>query len=224
MMLENWLMPFRSPRSVGSVWFAILVLGISSSALAVEPEIGTLTAARGMIAIKRTGAGELNPAVIDAPVRIGDVVETGMNAAAQLTLSDGSFMNIGPGTRIRVSQYAYDEATTRRTAIITLLAGKARCVTFQLRSSDSSLRVETAEALVVADMLSDFIVESNPGSTTVAVLDKGVSVRNRSSLIVGEARLGINQKSMILEKTPPSYPATITPQERKDYLREFRKI
>lgn len=72
--------------------------------------------------------------------------------------------------------------------------------------------------------IADFIAALSPAETEVAVLDGTVSVKNISYTIVGSVKLGMNQKTVVKEKIPPSKPAPITPAQRKSYMKDARSF
>jgi ferric-dicitrate binding protein FerR (iron transport regulator) len=140
-----------------------------------------------------------------------------------MTLTDDSFMNLGPGSAVRVNQYSFDATTDRRTAVIRVIQGKTRIVIYKLRSRGSSFRVETGCALVTAGGFADLVVLAAPGRTDVAVLDQGIVVRNSLPYVIGDVRVGVNQRTIVKEKSPPTAPEVITPRERKDWLKDLKQ-
>jgi hypothetical protein len=133
-------------------------------------------------------------------------------------------MNMAPGASVRVNQYSFDLAKNRRAAIVKVLSGKVRCIIFKVRSADSLFRIETDTALVTADMLADFVVVSLQGMTEIAALDQGVSVRSNLPYVVGDVRVAVNQKTSVMGKATPSAPVLLSPQERKELLKDVKKI
>ena len=192
--------------------------------LSVEPAIGTVTALRGTAFIKRPGAGDPLPARAGMPFHVGDVVETGSGSAVQLSLTDESFMNLAPGASVRVNQYSFDPATERRTMVIRVLDGKVRFVVFRPRQGGSLFRIEAGNAIVTAGGLGDLVVQVSRGQADIAVLNYGLSVKNVQSFVIGTVNVGVNQRTVVKEKEPPTVPRVISPQERKEILKDVKKI
>jgi hypothetical protein len=190
----------------------------------VEPAIGTVTALRGTAFIKRPGAGDPLPARVGMSFLVGDLVETRSGSMARLSLTDESFMNLAAGSAVRVNQYSFDPAENRRTTIIRVLDGKVRFVVFRLRTGGSSFRVEAGNALGTAGGRADFIVAVSTGQAEFTVMDHGLSVRNSLPYIIGDVRVGVNQRTVVKEKAPPTVSEVITPQERKEYLKDLKQI
>ena len=141
-----------------------------------------------------------------------------------MTLTDDSFMNLGPGSAVRVNQYSLDTTKDRRTTVIRVIQGKTRIVIYKLRSQGSSFRVETGNALVTTGGFADLVVLATPGRTEVAALDQAIVVRNSLPYVIGEVRVGVNQRTVIQDKTSPTAPEVITPQERKILLKDLMQI
>jgi ferric-dicitrate binding protein FerR (iron transport regulator) len=140
-----------------------------------------------------------------------------------MTLTDDSFMNLGPGSAVRVNQYSFDPVSNRRTTIIRVLEGKVRFVVFRIRRGDSSFRVEADKALVLAGGLADFVVTTSPGQAEVAALESSLNVRNTLPYVIGNVNIGMNQRTVVKEKVPPTAPVVITPQERKNWLKDLKQ-
>jgi hypothetical protein len=199
------------------------VLWSTSACMAGQQSVGTVTSVHGTVTIKRPGQEEPARLAKGNTLMVGDVVQAGAGSGGQVTLTDESFLNIGAGASLRISQYSFDEKSNRRTAVVRVLVGRVRCVVYVVRSPGSAFRVETDTASIFVDDLADLVVEAVPDRTDVSVLEHTVRVRNASALIVGEARLGINQKVAVYVKRPPSVPGVVTPAERRRYLLELSR-
>jgi hypothetical protein len=84
--------------------------------------------------------------------------------------------------------------------------------------------VEAGNALGTAGGLADFIVAVSTGQAEFTVLDHGLSVRNSLPYVIGDVRVGVNQRTVVKEKAPPTVSEVITPQERKKYLKDLKQI
>lgn len=197
--------------------FSILLLPVSN--LAADAPVGKLVLVDGIVTIKKIGIENPVAAKEGDDISLTDVLRTGKNSMAQIVLTDDSVVNISSDTGLRVNQYIYDSVNNRRTAVVKVLNGKARFFIHKYRSRDSGFKVETDKALVTVN-IADFVVTASPAETEVAVLDNEVSVKNISFLTVGVIRLIANQKTIVKEKTPPSQPSVITPQQRRAYSKD----
>jgi ferric-dicitrate binding protein FerR (iron transport regulator) len=186
--------------------------------------IGHITNIHGAVTIKRLGVEKPVAAIRGAEFSIGDVLATGPGSSAQVTFSDESFADLAPGSSLRVNQYSFDPIEKRRVALVRVLTGQTRFIAYKPLSSDSALRVETEHALVSTGIVADFVVAVHDQETEVAVLANGVNVRHAAPFIIGEVNLGVNQRTIVKEKSPPAQLTVITPEQRKTYLMVFRRL
>jgi hypothetical protein len=63
-----------------------------------------------------------------------------------------------------------------------------------------------------------------PGQVEIAVLGSSLNVRNSLPYVIGNVNVGLNQRTMVKEKSPPTVPEIITPKERKEYLQDLKQI
>jgi ferric-dicitrate binding protein FerR (iron transport regulator) len=210
-------------RCIASLVVFSAVLCTSSISISGDNAVGRITALQGPVTIKRPGQAEpVNPSLGDG-IAVGDIMRTGDGGRAQIALNDESFMNLSGDASLRINQYSFDEKENRRKAVVRVLNGKLRFVVFMVRSPESNFRVETDTASIVVDDRCDIVVDATPALTSVAVLDKSVRVKSAFSYVIGETRLGVNQSVTVSAKKPPSTPGLVSPDERRQYLRELSR-
>jgi hypothetical protein len=202
--------------------FSMFALSVNGPAHAAQ--IGTIADVRGTVTLTRPGSGQGRVVQQGDEVLVADELRTGKGSVARLTFLDGSFVDLSPGSALRVNQYAFDAEENRRTARVRVLGGRARFVLYKALANGSAFIVETNNSLVLPAMLADFGVAEGPSGTEVVVLARSVRVKNASGLVVGEISLGVNRKTVVKEKTPPSSPVTLTREERKSYLKAVRRF
>jgi hypothetical protein len=189
------------------------------SLFAGDAVAGIITRVRGQVTARKTGDEAVSVLKTGDRVLVGHILESAKDSGAQLVFTDDSFINMLPGTTVLVTQYGYSADTGRRTAVIKVSSGIARFVIYKMRSPESRFTVETGHALMTVG-ISDFFVSASPSETEIVNIGPPLSVKNISSLTVGVVRLDANQKSIITEKTPPSQPATVSPEQRRKYLKD----
>jgi hypothetical protein len=115
------------------------------------------------------------PARISDPTGEGDEVKTGVNSSAELTLDEGSKIDISPRTAVKVSRLYTDLKTGGNRSSFKLDGGRIFAkVSKTERNSRFSIRTPTAVAAVSG---TDFIVEVEEDKVTkVAVIDGSVQV------------------------------------------------
>jgi hypothetical protein len=84
------------------------VLALSISAAQADPPIGTNAAIRNSVQTKAAADPALHPAVVRAPVHIGDVVVSGDKSALQILLVDQSVFTVGANARMTIDRFVYD--------------------------------------------------------------------------------------------------------------------
>jgi hypothetical protein len=223
---ERSARPLQNAQRIFPAFLIFSILAFFGSGTAHAGPMGVVTAIYGTATLTRPGIGRDRVVQRGDEVLVADDLRTGPDSGVRLTFLDGSFVDLSPGSALRVNQYAFDADENRRTARVGVLGGRARFVLYQALGNESAFYVETKDALVLPEMIADFGVAAGPSGTEVAVLAQSVRVKNVSALVVGEISLGMNRKTEVKGKTPPSAPVTLTREERKSYLKDmprFRK-
>jgi hypothetical protein len=201
--------------------YTLLLLMVLESNVFAEgsPVAGIITRVRGQVTARKTGDETAAALKVGDRIRVGHIVASAKDSGVQIVFTDDSFVNVLPGTTLIIKQYEYSADDGRRSAVIKVSDGRARFVIYKITSRQSRFAVETGHALVSAG-ISDFFVSASPSETEIVNIGQQLSVKNVSYLTVGEVGLGPNQKSILKEKTPPSQPATVTPEQRRKYLKD----
>jgi len=184
---------------------------------------GRIEAARGRVTVERLGV--LEPIAVKGTLPVfetfvGDKIMTAEGASARLSFDDGSFVNIGGGSAIRVIQYIYEPAANRLKVHVKALKGRARFIQYKRMAPGSAFVVESPTAIAFTSA-ADFVVAASDEKTSVAALEGVVSVRNTNNFAVGNVTLQMNRKTTVGIKTPPSNPEALGPGERKELIREL---
>ena len=196
---------------------AILLLLVDSPAALYMP-VGNITGLSGNVVVNKPGNEKPVGLRKEDAVFIGDILRTGRKSRVQVTFIDDNFVNVSSESSIMVNQYIFDRERKRRKVIVKLLEGGVRFILYK-KYSNSSFAVEAGNASITGN-IADFTVKVSPHETEVIVLDGFVNVKNISSMVVGEIRLGINQKTAVKEKNPPSEPEIVTSQQRNAWIEE----
>ncbi len=221
---KNYSSSCGSIKLIGIICLFASVFGFYADCLADNQPIGKITVVKGTVLLKRPGIEKEYSPVNGDFFFVGDDIRTEKDSAVQLTFTDDAFVNLFPDSKMRVNQYSFDVERNRRTSRLKLLAGKARFVLYKPRSIDSAFYAETNIAYVTATTIADFGLTVEPRQTEVAVLDQSVSVNNIASLVVGDVWLSTNQKTVVKIKKPPSQPVTLSVEERKNYMKDIRRL
>jgi hypothetical protein len=215
--------PLVSPRRIIPVFLIITVHLFIGAAHASPEAVATVSSIHGTVSIKKPGREKAVSASRGEDISVGDDIVTGTGSAVQVTFSDGSFANLFERSSLRVNQYAFDPDSSRRTALIRVMNGRARFVVPRPGGKGSRFIVETETATITPSMVNDFGVQVGDAETEVVALSSSVVVKNIKTFVVGQVSLGINQKTIIPVNRTPSQPEILSPGERKAYTRDIRR-
>jgi hypothetical protein len=73
-----------------------------------DPQVGVNAAIRNSVQEKSSADANLHPAVVRAPVHLGDSVVSGDKSALQLLLLDQSVFTVGANARVTIDRFVYD--------------------------------------------------------------------------------------------------------------------
>lgn len=130
---------------------ALALLLASASALAqgapaVDP-IGWMKTAQGDVTIIR--GGTRIPAAVGAPLARGDVIATGRDGSAGVTLADNSVLSAGPQTELALDEFVYDSAQLKGSSLATLRRGTLSATSGDIaRGTPGAMRVRTPTAVL----------------------------------------------------------------------------
>ena len=180
-----WRILGRSLRRCSGNWpgihfsggFRGFLLGLLVSSWLVLPpsvaasDIGRITLRLGEAWVLST-AGERRQAEVDAPLYAGETIETAASGHVHVRFVDGGLVSVRPNSRLVIAAYA-DPA--RGGAVrFKLERGSARSVTGRYGEQDRSrFRLNTPIAAIGING-TDFVVESRPEATRVAVFSGSI--------------------------------------------------
>ena len=174
-VLEGGLMKTRTPLC----W--ILAIAICM-AVAYAPRLGAQAQAQsaGQInrlipAVNLQHGSRVQLATAGSKVQWGDLVTTDRDGRARVVLDDGSILNVGSDSQLRVVQH---DAANQRTQI-QLAYGKLRASAVRLVRSGSSFEVRTPTA-VAGVVGTDFAMEFANDMTSIHVYEGSVNFCNLS--------------------------------------------
>lgn len=168
------------------------------------PEVLHAGIVRDVIAnptVQRQGQGAAISLKVDDAINPGDVVTTGQSGRVRILLADGSLLNVGTGSTLRIGKYVLEP----RQAAIELNAGRIRVWAGKVSRPGASWTVQTPTA-VAAVAGSDSIVEAGPDGTTVICMDNLASVRSLDQAITGQVVLYAGQFTTVARGLAPTAP------------------
>lgn len=138
-------------------------------------------------------------------VKWEDVVRTLRTGRVRIALLDGSFLNIGARSQMRITKHDPQSQQTE----IELKLGRLRGEVVKLTKAGSSFEVKTQTAVIgVVGTL--FSIEALQNATQVTCLEGALSVKNINPAILGTRQLNAGQSSNVPATGPPSPPTGIS--------------
>lgn len=154
--------------------------------------------------VQRPGQSPQTPLKVDDIINTGDLITTKQNGRLALALSDGSHLQIGSGSTLKIAHF---QPLPQRIQL-ELSSGRMRAMVVKLSQPGASWSVATPTALV--ELGGDAIVDAQPGGTTVYGIDGIVSVRNIDPAATGHVVLYPGQSTFVAQRADPSQPERIS--------------
>ncbi|MBN1663682.1 MAG: FecR domain-containing protein [Deltaproteobacteria bacterium] len=198
---------------------AFILFAVPAGQLFADDIVGHLTKVQGHVVLSKTGRDHVRTAKPGDHVEVGEFFQTGKNARAQLVLTDNSIISIYPETSLAVLQYVNDPAVNRRSVIIKVRDGGARFMVTRPQPRVESRFTVLTDHASVSVWRADFFVSTSPAETEIVNIGTSFTVAHISKLIVQKVRLDANQRTIVTDKMPPSQPTTLTPTQRKKYIK-----
>jgi len=180
-----------------------LALGFSAAVLAQAQSAGQIS--RMLPDVNLQHGTRVQLASAGEKVLWGDLVTTDRNGRARIVLDDGSILNVGSDSQIRVVQH---DAATQRTQI-QMAYGKLRASAIRLARAGSSFEVRTPTA-VAGVVGTDFALEFANDLTSVHVFEGSVNFCNLSGSCVTVAAgfSGVIRGNQSPSPATPTTPST----------------
>ena len=134
----------------------------------------------------------------------GDLVTTDRGGRARITLDDGSILNVGSDSSMRIVQH---DAANQRTQV-QLAYGRLRASAVRLARAGSSFEVRTPTA-VAGVVGTDFVLDFSNGMTSIHVYEGSVKFCNLigQCVVVGPGFTSVSRGN----NEPPSQPSPTPP-------------
>ena len=139
-------------------------------------------------------------------IDVGDLVMTRQSGRARIMLVDGSQINLGPGSTLKVAKHQPQPQQTQ----LELTAGHLRVWVAKLSQPGSSWTVQTPTAMAVAVGTDSFIVDAQPHAASIYAIDGLTVVRSADPAAGGSVTLQPGQFTTINSGSAPSGPGKAT--------------
>ena len=143
------------PASRHAACCAVVLL--ACAAVASAADIGQVKTVSGEVSIERAGASL--PATAGARLEASDIVRTGANGSAGITMSDSSLLSIGPNSVLALDTFSFDATTHQGRFDATLSKGSLAVVSGKIaKQSPDAMKVRTP-ASVLGVRGTEFVVQ-----------------------------------------------------------------
>ena len=136
-----------TPARTAWLRLALAVAIASATTLALAAEIGQVKTSKGEVTIERTGAKL--PGAVGTKLEASDVLRTGADGAAGITMSDGSLLSIGPNSVLSLDAFQFDPTTLQGKFDSTLSKGSLSVVSGKIaKQSPEAMKVRTPASVL----------------------------------------------------------------------------
>jgi hypothetical protein len=187
-----------------SAWVGV---GAAGAPQAVR-KAGTVSGAIPAETVERQGQGAELPLAVSEAVNWQDVVKTEQTGRVRISLLDGSVLNVGARSVMRIVEH---DPQTQQTQV-ELRLGRMRSQVVKLSKPGASFQVKTQTA-VIGVVGTIFVVEAEPTTTHVMCIEGRVAVQNINPAILGQVELGPGQSTVVGAGAAPTAAATATTSE-----------
>lgn len=189
------------------------VVGVPSQAggVGVRPEAqhaGTVLNVVPDSVLRQRGKGAETALKVEDGIDTGDIITSNQNGRLRIALSDGSRINVGTGSTLKIVRFELQPPQTQ----IELTSGRMRVRAVQLGLSGSNRTVQTPTATVWV-VGPDTIIEARPNATTVLCIEGQALVGNINPAITGHVLVSAGQFTTVTQGQAPSDPQRATDSE-----------
>lgn len=164
--------------------------------------------------VQRGGKGTKIPLGLSDTVNWMDVVQTIGNGRTRIALLDGSFLNIGARSTMRILQH---DAASQQTEV-ELTLGHMRGEVVKLTRSGAKFETRTPTA-VIGVVGTIFMVQATTTLTRVWSVKDDVTVRNINPNVVGTVTLHTGQFTTVRFGLPPGAPTQVSVDQMQDEVK-----
>jgi len=190
----------------------LLILSTTPPVIGQAAQAGQVSAQIPQARLERPGARLT--AASGLPVYWDDLVVTEPDGRVRITLGDGSILNVGSNSSLRVQT----QNPQTRASDLTLSYGRMRVRVPKL-GAGQSFQVKTNTA-VLGVIGTDFFVQSEATQTYVIVYEGVLHITHINPVIGGSAHLLAGQKITVGPSQPPPAPQNASPGEVQDSVQD----
>lgn len=169
---------------------------------------GTVSGAIPAETVQRQGQGTPIPLNVRDQVNWQDLVETQNTGRVRVSLLDGSVLNVGARSVMRIVRHDPQSQQTQ----VEFTLGRMRGEVIKLTKPGSSFEVRTQTA-VIGVVGTIFVIVAEPNLTRVFCIQGLLTVQNINPAILGAVRVGPGQSTSVPQGAPPASVVQTPPTE-----------
>lgn len=137
----------------------MLIVALSLPAMsAMAAAVGQVKTSKGSVTVVRNG--KILPAPVGTSIEAADTVVTGKDGSAGITFIDNSRMALGPGSRLAIDRFDFDQTTHEGRFDSTLKRGTLSAVSGKLAKHSPKAMTVRTRSTILAVRGTEFLVST----------------------------------------------------------------
>jgi len=138
---------------------ALLLMLLCFAAVASAAEIGQIKTSKGQVTIERDGRSQ--PGMVGLRLQTADVIKTGADGSAGITMDDESLLSVGPNSVLSLDRFVFDSKTNAGRFDAALNRGTLAVISGKIaKQAPDAMTVRTPTA-VLGVRGTEFVVSAN---------------------------------------------------------------
>jgi hypothetical protein len=168
-------------------------LALTAPITGAQEPAGQVARLEGDALVTRAGAETTEVLERDAPVYLGDRIETLAGSRIELRFEDETVVLLGEKSTLRITEFVLSASGERDSAVLDLIGGIFRAVVSQV-VPDAVFEVRTKQ-VVAAVRGTDWMAEVSDDTVAVVVLEGAVAVRRADAEVVLRSGDGVDVRA-----------------------------
>lgn len=165
-------------------------LALTAPVISAQEPAGQVARLEGEARVARAGAETTEALEADAPVYLGDRIETLAGSRIELRFKDETLVFLGAKSTLRITEFVLSAAGERDAAVLDFIGGIFRAIVSQVLP-EAAFEVRTKQ-VVAAVRGTDWMAEISDDTVAVVVLEGAVAVRRADAEVVLRSGDGVD--------------------------------
>ena len=199
-------------RGFKALLIVMVITAFAGSAFA--DSVGRLATVQGDAKVVR--GGEPIKARAGMEVHLGDLIQTGDEGRVKLMFRDGTVLNVGDDSRLKVTRFLYDPSGGTREGGVELVRGTVRAWVTKLRMKKNRFEVQTPTAVAGVRGTHFAVRETKKTGAQIVVFGGEVAVRSSTGL-AGECLAREGMSCLVRTGQAPGAAEKSTPAIQREF-------